>query len=653
MGKLLWKPKKETIKNANMTRFINFVNKKFGKSFSNYWELYDWSVENIPDFWAGVWEFVEIKSSKPYNHVIDDINKFPGAKWFIGAELNYAENLLRFRDDKPAFIFRGETQKRTIITYKELYALVAKLAKSLKEIGIKRGDRVVGYMPNMIETAVAMLAANSLGAIWASCATDIGPEAAIDRFGQIEPRVLFSVDRYFYKGKPFNVLSNVKKVVEGIPSIEKVIITSYTDEKPQISGIPDAVYFNDFLAKEDEIKIEFEQVPFDHPIFIMFSSGTTGKPKCMVQGAGVLINHLKELIIHTDLRREDVHFFITTCSWMMWNWVMSSLATGNTIILYDGNPMYPDAGSMWRLIEEEKVSMFGCSGSYINYIKSQGLKPEKEYDLSSLREIWQTGSPLSEEGFEYAYKEIKEDMHFNSSSGGTDINGCFYTGSPVLAVYAGELQSPGLGMKVQSYDENGNPVYDKEGELVCEAPAPSMPLYFWNDPDFKKYKSTYFEFYPNKNVWRHGDYIVIHSKTKGATFYGRSDAILKPSGVRIGTAEIYNQLEKIKEILDSVVVGQNWKGDQRIILFVKLAEGQKLTDELKEKINVTLRKNASPRHVPAKIIQVPDVPYTLNMKKVESAVTNIVNGRPVTNRSALINPQVLDYYEKILVELQE
>lgn len=653
MGKLLWKPKDELIKKANMTKFIDFINKRHNQNFSSYWELYDWSVENIQDFWAAVWDFVEIKSSKRYDVVVDDLNKFPGTKWFVGARLNYAENLLKFRDNQPAFIFRGETQKRVVMTYRELYNTVAQLAKSLKEIGIKKGDRVVGYMPNMIETAVAMLAANSLGAIWASCATDIGPEAANDRFGQIEPKVLFTVDGYFYKGKPFSSLVNVKKIVEGIPSIEKVIVAGYKEENSPLSEIPHSVYFNDFLAKESEPELKFEQVPFDHPIFIMFSSGTTGKPKCMVQGAGVLINHLKELLIHTDLTREDVHFFITTCSWMMWNWVMTSLATGNTIILYDGNPMYPDTGAMWKIIEEEKVTMFGCSASYINYIRSQGLKPAKEYNLSSLREIWQTGSVLSEKGFEYAYQEIKQDMHFNSSSGGTDINGCFYTGSPIIPVYAGELQSPGLGMKVKSYDVNGNPIYDKEGELVCEAPSPPMPLYFWNDPDYKKYKDTYFEFYPNKNVWRHGDYIVIHSDTRGATFYGRSDSVLKPSGVRIGTAEIYNQLEKLREIADSVVVGQNWEDDQRIILFVKLAEGDELTDELKEKIKMTLRKNASPRHVPAKIFQVPDIPYTMNMKKVESAVTNIVNGRPVTNRDALMNPEVLDYYEKILDELKK
>ncbi len=652
MGKQLWKPRDKTVKKANMTRFIAFVNKKYGKNFSSFWELYDWSVENIPDFWAAVWEFVEIKFSKSYDAVVDDIHALPGAKWFAGAKLNHAENLLRFRDGRPAFIFRNETQRKVVMTYKELYHEVARLAAALREAGVKKGDRVVGYMPNKIETVAAMLAANSIGAIWSSCATDIGPDAVIDRFGQIEPVALFTVDGYFYKGKPFDSLANVKKIVAGIPSLKKVIIVCYREEKPDISAISNVVYYHEFLAPGNVTEILFEQVPFDHPVFIMFSSGTTGKPKCLVQGAGVLINHLKELIIHTDLRRDDVHFFITTCSWMMWNWLMSSLATGNSIVLYDGNPAYPDHRAMWKIIEEEKVTMFGCSASYINYLKSQNFKPCAEHNLSSLREIWQTGSVLAAEGFEYVYEAIKEDLHFNSSSGGTDINGCFFTGSPVIPVYAGELQSPGLGMKVQSYDEKGNSVVDAQGELVCEAASPSMPLYFWNDGENKKYKDAYFGYFKGRSVWRHGDYVVMHEKTRGTTFYGRSDSVLKPSGVRIGTAEIYNVVETVSEVADSLVIGQDVKGDQRILLFVKLADGVTLTEELQSKIKSSLRKNASPRHVPDKIIAVPDIPYTLNMKKVESAVTNILNGRPVTNRDALVNPHALDVYEKILSDLR-
>jgi len=651
MAKLLWKPSEERKKKSNMTKFIDYVNKRYTKKISTYDELYSWSVNDIPDFWAAVWDFVKIKASKNYDTVIDDLNKMPGAKWFNGARLNFAENLLRYRDNHTAFIFRGETQKSAKMSYGELYDTVARLSKSLRQIGVSQKDRVAAYMPNMMETAIAMLASTSIGATWASCATDIGPEAAVDRLGQIEPKVLFTVDGYFYKGKAFNSLPNAAEIVKKIPSIEKVVVASYIGQKQDISFVPNSAHWGDFLSQEKGLDIKFEQLPFDHPVYIMFSSGTTGKPKCMVQGAGgILINQLKELIIHTDLKREDVHFFITTCSWMMWNWMLSSLATGNTLVLYDGNPSYPDVGATWKLIQDEQVTMFGCSASYINFLRGEKFKPGKDYDLSSLQQIWQTGSALSADGFEYVYQEVKKDLWFNSSSGGTDINGCFCTGNPISPVYAGELQGPALAMKINTYDENGKPVVDREGELVCEAPAPCMPLYFWNDPDGKKYREAYFEVYPG--VWRHGDYVMRHSDTGGYTFFGRSDSVLKPSGVRIGTAEIYNQVEKLEEVADSLAIGQNWEGDQRIILFVKLAEGHSLTEDLKNKIRKTLRENASPRHMPAKILQVPDIPYTLNMKKVESAVTNIIHGRPVLNRDALGNPQCLDYYEKLLEELK-
>jgi len=673
----LWEPSEERKKQANITRFIGFVNGKHGLEMNSYAQLHNWSVENIPDFWAAMWEFGEMKASQGYAEVVDDLDKFPGAKWFSGARLNFAENLLRYRDDHLAFIFRGETQQSATMTYAELNDAVACLAKSLREIGVAPGDRVVAYMPNLIETAVAMLAATSIGATWASCATDIGPQAALDRLGQVEPKVLFTVDGYFYKNKLFNTLGNAAKVAKEIPSLEKVIVVSYATEKPDISPIPKAMHYEDFLdsgsaslpsaspstalraglragtTREKQPTTRFEQLPFDHPVFIMFSSGTTGKPKCMVQGAGgVLINHLKELILHTDLKREDRILYITTCSWMMWNWLLSSLAVGATVVLYDGNPNYPDAGAMWKLIQDEKITVFGTSATYIHYLQKQGVKPGQDYDLSSLKQISQTGSALSAEGFEYAYREIKQDLHFNSISGGTDINGCFAAGNPISPVYAGQLQGPALAMKVKAYDEEGSEIFDQQGELVCEAPAPSMPLYFWNDPDNQKYRNAYFTFYPDVNVWRHGDYIVMHSDTGGITFYGRSDAVLKPSGVRIGTGEIYNVVEKIEEVADSLAIGQNWEGDQRIILFVKVAEGFSLTEELKDKIKKALRQDASPRHVPALIIKVPDIPYTFSMKKVESAVTNIVNGRPVLNRDALINPESLDYYEKILPELQ-
>ena len=646
----IWKPTEEVIQQANMTRFTSFVNQKYGLKIDSYDDLYDWSIKKIPNFWAAMWEFAPIIASRQYDKVVDDLSKFPGAAWFGGSRLNFAENLLRYRDDHVAFIFKGENQKSATMTYAELYDSVARLAKSLRQTGVKPGDRVAAYMPNLIETAIAMLAATSIGAVWSSCATDLGQQAVLDRFGQIEPKVLFTVDGYFYKGKPFDSSANAAEVAKNIPSLEKVVVVRYTGQETDISHIPNSVYYEQFIAGEKHPEIQFEQLPFDHPAVIMFSSGTTGKPKCLVQGGGgILINHLKELMLHSDLKREDKIFYITTCSWMMWNWLLSSLSVGATVVLYDGNPLYPDAGAMWKLIQDEKITIFGTSATYINYLRSQGLNPGKDYDLSSLRQISQTGSALSVEGFEYAYKAIKKDMHFNSIAGGTDINGCFAIGSPTIPVYAGQLQRAGLGMKINCYDEKGNPVLDQMGELVCEAPAPSMPLYFWNDPNNKRYKDAYFNVYPN--VWRHGDYVIFHSDTKGITFLGRSDSVLKPSGVRIGTAEVYNEVEKLEEIADSLAIGQEWKGDQRVILFVKLAEGHSLTDELQAKIRKTLRDNASPRHVPARILAVPDIPYTLNMKKVESAITNIIHGRPVSNRDALANPQSLDYYESILPDL--
>jgi len=650
MAKQLWEPSEEMKKNSNMTGFIEEVNKKYNKQISNYEELYDWSINALEDFWASLWDYLGIKASKDYDFVVDDPKKMPGAKWFSGAKLNFAENLLKYRDDRTALIFRGETQKTSKMSYAELYDRVARLAKSLRQIGVQPGDRVAAYMPNTMETIICMLAANSIGATWSSCATDVGLEAAYDRLSQIEPKVLFTVDGYYYKGKPFESLSNAAGIAERTPSIQKVIVTSYMGEKVDIGNVPNAVHYEDFLADEKDLEIKFEQMPFDHPLYIMFSSGTTGKPKCMVQGVGgILINHLKELVLHSDLKREDVLFYITTCSWMMWNWMVSALAVGNTLVLYDGNPGYPDSGAMWKLIQDEKVTVFGCSASYINFISSEGLKPGIDYDLSSLKQISQTGSPLSAEGFEYVYEHIKNDLWFNSISGGTDINGCFCIGNPLSPVYAGQLQGPGLAMKVNVYDEAGKPISDQQGELVCEASAPSMPLYFWNDPDNRKYREAYFEVYPG--VWRHGDYVIRHSDTGGFTFYGRSDSVLKPSGVRIGTAEIYNQVESLDEIADSLAIGQNWRGDQRVILFVKLAGGFSFNDELKQKIKKTLREKASPRHVPALIMQAPDIPRTLNMKKVESAVTNIINGNPVTNRDALANPECLDFYESVAEEL--
>ncbi|MHB0979433.1 MAG: acetoacetate--CoA ligase [Thermoleophilia bacterium] len=652
MTALLWQPSAECIAAANMTRFREYVNARHALALDSYDSLYRWSVDDIPAFWAAAWEFLEIQASAPYAAPVEDLSVFPGTSWFPGARLNFAENLLRYRDERTAFVFVGETAAPRRMSYAELYQLVSRVAGALRAAGVGVGDRVAGYMPNMPETAVGMLAATAVGAVWSSCATDIGPAAAADRLGQIEPKVLFAVDAYRYKERVFDCLANTAQVVEAIPSIERVVVAHYAgDPGAGLSAIRGAVSFDGFIADQPGGDLAFEQLPFDHPAVVMFSSGTTGKPKCLVQsGGGILLNQRKELVLHTDLRRDDTIFYVTTASWMMWNWLQSALGVGATIVLFDGNPAYPDIGALWRLLADLRVTIFGTSASYIGLLKSQSYRPKDEVDLSALRSVLQTGSALSPEGFAYVYEAIKADLHFNSISGGTDINGCFALGSPAQPVYAGQLQGPGLGMKIECYDPAGQPLRDQEGELVCEAPAPSMPLYFWDDPEGKRYHDAYFDVYPG--VWRHGDYVLIHADTGGVTFFGRSDAVLKPSGVRIGTAEIYNQVEKLPQVVDSLAIGQDWQGDQRILLFVKVAPGEELTEELKAAINKTLRENASPRHVPAKIIAVPDIPYTLNAKKVETAVTNLMHGRPVTNRGALVNPESLDFYEGLVEGLR-
>src|SRR6058998_4286237 len=653
--KSLWTPSAKRIKNANLTKFTEFVGQKYRLNIGSYSELYDWSIQKPSEFWGATWDFAGIISSKPYDRVVEHFEKFPGAKWFPGARLNFAENLLRHDDDSSAVVVRKENGNRSQLTHSQLRQRVGSLANSLRQIGIRAGDRVVGYLPNIEEALISMLATTSIGGTWASCGADLGPAAVIDRFAQIEPKVLFAVGGYEYKGRQFDILSNVEEVSKQIGSLKETIICSTPHDKA-VGYIPNATRYEDKVSVQADSTLRFEQLPSDHPVYIMFSSGTTGKPKCIVQGvAGLLVNQLKEVLLHADLKRTDRVMYITSPSWMMWNWLMSCLAVGATIILYDGNPNYPDWGSMWRLVHEEKATFFGCSASYINHLRSIGAKPGKNYDLSSLREMSQTASPLSAEGFEWVYNEVKEDLHLNSISGGTDINGCFAGGIPILPVYAGELQAPGLGMKINVYDENGRPIVDIMGELVCEAPAPSMPLYFWDDPGNRKYLGAYFEYFrpKGKNVWRHGDYVMMHSDTGGITFYGRSDAVIKASGVRVGTSEIYNVIDKLSEVEDSLAVGQNWKGDQRIILFVKLAPKERFSGELEEKIRAALRREASPKHVPELILQVPDIPYTFNMKKVETAVTNIVNNKPVTNKEALVNPECLDYYTRLLPLLQE
>jgi len=650
MDRLLWQPSQDRILKTNMYRFIQFINERHGKNFSDYPALYQWSVDNIADFWAAIWDFADIRASQPYTEVIDDATKMPGAKWFGGARLNFAENLLRYRDDRVALVFKGEDHNTVRITYAQLYDEVARVAKALRDMGVSVGDRVVGFMPNMPQTTIAMLAATSIGATWSSCSPDFGIKGVLDRFGQIKPKVIFTANGYFFKGKKLDSLERIANILKNLPSIEKVVVVPYTDPAPDISAVPKAVNFADFKSAEANLEIDFAQLPFDHPLYIMYSSGTTGLPKCMVQSAGgILVHQMKELILHTDLRREDVIFYFTTCGWMMWNWLTSALSVGATVVLFDGNPFHPHPGALWEMAEQEKITVFGTSAGYLTALQNFGVTPAKTYDLSPLRAVLSTGSPLSEEGFDFVYSEIKKDLQLASISGGTDLNGCFALGNPMGPVYSGELQCRGLGMKVLAFDENGQPVIGQQGELVCTAPFPSMPIYFWDDPDNSKYHAAYFDVYPN--VWRHGDFIKISSRG-GVTIYGRSDATLNPGGVRIGTAEIYRQVEQLEEIEDSVVVGQPWKGDVRVVLFVKLMPGFELTEDLKKRICKTIRDNASPRHVPSKIISVPAVPYTLNMKKVELAVRKVIQGQEVKNKDALSNPEVLDFYADIK-ELRE
>ena len=659
MQKLLWKPSDEVKYGCRMADFMGFVNRRHGTAFREYAELYRWSVENIPDFWDALWSYFDVISSVPYEKVVDDLNRFPGAKWFVGAKLNYAENILRYCDaDGIAITFCGEDFSRREVSRRELKSTVERLAAAFRAEGIKPGDTVAGYLPNLPETIIAMLAAAAVGAVWCSCATDIGANAVVDRIGQIEPKILVTTDGYRYKGKTFSTLQNVREVAGRIPSLKRILIVHYAGDAegegifgPDERRIPDAVRFEEYLAEKPEY-FEYEQVDASHPLFVMFSSGTTGKPTCMVQShAGILVNQLKELTLHCNIQAGSKLLYITTCSWMMWNWQAAALGTGAELVLYDGNPSWPDDAGIWKVIEKEQVTDFGLSASYIHMLIAHDFSPKEHANLSCLKAISQTGSALSDEGWEFVYREIKEDYHFNSIAGGTDINGCFGIGNMMIPVYSGELAALGLGEKVECYDDSGKPIRDTEGELVCEKPIPSMPLYFWNDPDGERYFHAYFDVYPG--VWRHGDYVILHGNTGGLTFCGRSDSVLKPSGVRIGTAEIYNIVNSLPEVEDSLAVGQNYHNDQRIVLFVKCQPGYSLDEALTKKIKTTLRTKASPRHVPAVLMETPEIPVTLNGKKVEGAVTNILNGRPVGNRDALGNPESLTFYEEKLTELSE
>lgn len=644
MSKLLWQPSEQRIRSSNMYRFLTRVNDTYSNRMTDYPELWQWSVDNLEAFWSIAWDFLDIKASRPYTKAVDHPEQMPGARFFVDSRLNFAENLLRYKDDRTALIFHGEDRVRRELTYAGLFDQTAQVASALKKKGLQKGDRVVGFVPNMPESVVAMLAATSLGAVWSSCSPDFGIKGVLDRFGQTRPRVLFTADGYFFKGKPHDSLEKIAGIVREIPSIETTVVIPYVSDRPDIGKIPGAVRLDDF-KDPGAVDIDFEQLDFDDPLYIMYSSGTTGLPKCMVQSVGgVLLHQKKELVLHTDLTRKDTIFYFTTCGWMMWNWLVSSLSVGAGVVLFDGNPFHPEPDALWQMAEQEKITVFGTSAGYIEALKNTGVRPGNTFDLSRLKSVLSTGSPLSDDNFEYVYKAIKTDLQLASISGGSDLNGCFALGNPMGPVYTGELQCRGLGMKVYAYDETGTAVTDEQGELVCTAPFPSMPIFFWGDDDGSRYHSAYFDRFPG--VWTHGDFVVV-TRRGGVIMLGRSDATLNPGGVRIGTAEIYRRLDAMAEIEDSVVVGQPWNGDVRVILFVKMADGFDLDEPLRDRIKKDIRANASPRHVPAKVIQCPDIPYTLNMKKVELAVKKMIQGKAVKNRDALKNPESLDFFGSV------
>lgn len=646
---VLWQHPNPT--DTQIVSFLNQINAKYALAMTSYEELHKWSVTHTAEFWEEVWKFCDVIASESYTEVVDNPLKMPGAKWFTGAKLNFAENLLRYRDEKVAIITKGENAYYQETTFKQLEERVEKLATFLKKKGLQKGDRVAALMPNIEQTIVGMLATASIGAVWSSCSPDFGVEGIVTRFGQITPKVLIACDGYWFKGKVQGCKEKIESTISGIPSIQTVIVVNYTSHEEPNLGLNQVDNYDSILAKGESEPLCFEQLPFDHPLYILYSSGTTGMPKCIVHSAGgTLLQHLKEHKLHGDMTREDVFFYFTTCGWMMWNWLASGLAVGATLVCYDGAPFFPDKNALWKMAQDLKITLFGTSAKYIAACQKNEQRIKNEFDVSSIRTIYSTGSPLIAENFDYIYEHINSNVQVASIAGGTDIVSCFMLGSPISPVKRGELQCRGLGMAVESWDDSGNSIVDEQGELVCVRAFPNQPISFWNDENGEKYKAAYFDVYPN--IWHHGDYITITAEG-GVIIWGRSDATLNPGGVRIGTAEIYRVVESFDEIEDSLVVGQMVDGDERVILFVKLKDEKPLESKTRIALRAKIKTGCTPRHVPSVILQVSDIPYTRSGKKVEIAVKKIINGKEVDNTNALANPESLDIYRAILKEMKE